>query len=371
MNYKTNYNKDFTKFKNEVLEYTCNVHQQFTKHNLFLLLLYGLGLGIINTENKVIVCGICYLISGISLVTYLLFKYYFLKNKKHVIFICNIYLFLFIGLLRLLYFWHPSQIANTLLVCSMVTTTLTNFFPKLYNCILITITIIHMLFHFFVLPYDNMGQVIAYLLNDILIIVFASGVNRLFVRMKYDEFKRAKHLRNESFRDPLTNLYNRRYVERYIDLQLEEGDNCTFMLIDLDNFKNVNDNLGHEVGDEILCQVSNILKHSFRKSDCVARIGGDEFLVIMPSILEEKYVNNKISGILNKFPIMAHRNGIEDQIPVSVSIGVVFSNVEKYNDYEELYRRADEYMYKAKNSGKGVAVIENLYKTEDMVIFGK
>ena len=125
--------------------------------------------------------------------------------------------------------------------------------------------------------------------------------------------------------------------------------------MDLDNFKTLNDTPGHQHGDALLVQVANVLRASFRKTDCVARVGGDEFMVFMPGLSERKHAVERVQMLLAQFPIVVEEQG--KTVPVSISIGVAFSDADQFPTYQELYEQADRAMYQAKNAGKKQAFI--------------
>ncbi|MBQ9989776.1 MAG: GGDEF domain-containing protein [Lachnospiraceae bacterium] len=125
--------------------------------------------------------------------------------------------------------------------------------------------------------------------------------------------------------------------------------------MDLDNFKLCNDTLGHQAGDEALCRVASILKENFRETDCVARVGGDEFMVYISGFSDRNFMMEKIERILKSFPVFIGEG--ENSIPIGVSIGLAFSQKEKELTYEEMYMNADAAMYRAKKAGKGRAVV--------------
>ena len=125
---------------------------------------------------------------------------------------------------------------------------------------------------------------------------------------------------------------------------------------------------GHEIGDEVLCKISDCLRKNFRKSDCVARIGGDEFIILMPRITEQVHAEKKVRKILQEFPIVLCSEDGEKEIEVSLSIGVVFSKAGERIEYEEMYRRADLYMYKAKKKEKGIAVLEAFHGAREKIV---
>lgn len=358
MKNKNQYTKDYKNYYSDVVDYSIEVYKKFATHNMAMFFLYGLGLAVIETERKMLVCGLCFGMSFISIVTLLLMKYYFPIIKKRVIIYENIHMLLFLVLLTLLYYFHPSHIAYTILLCTIITTAMTNMMPPQYRIIILSVSVFDLIIYMTQQPLGNAVEIVGYVVNDCLIIAFAIGINFLYSNMKFREFKEKNFLQNESYHDPLTKIYNRRYVERYVEMNLDIAEICTMILIDLDNFKTVNDELGHEAGDMVLCKVSEILRNNFRKSDCVARLGGDEFMVIMPSVSDKSDVIEKVKKILREFPIIMEDESGTRAIPVSLSIGITFTNVGEANEYEELYRRADSFMYKAKKRGKGCAVME-------------
>jgi diguanylate cyclase (GGDEF)-like protein len=140
--------------------------------------------------------------------------------------------------------------------------------------------------------------------------------------------------------DPLTGLGNRRAVEH----RLDSPDRVIAMLIDLDNFKAVNDTYGHSVGDEILVSVSRRLQHAFGVEALVCRIGGDEFLVILPeSELDRAWSRAETALVSVRAPIG------ESAIRVTASIGIAYS---KPGEGRSVLARADIAMYQAKAAGK-------------------
>ena len=251
----------------------------------------------------------------------------------------------------------------------IITTAMTNTHQGHYLIIMSVVVIIDNVLHFSMQDVGNGIDIFRYVLNDIMIFVFTIGINTLFSNMKFMEFKQKNFLQNESYHDPLTNIYNRRYVERYVDLHFDGTSEWAMFLLDVDNFKFVNDKLGHEYGDELLCRISDNLRNIFRKTDCVARIGGDEFIVLMPKIEDKSCVIEKAKSILGCFPIEIEDSYGYQSINVSVSIGIAFTKIGVDTTYEEMYRKADMFMYKAKEKGKGVAVMEGLNgKREQMIV---
>jgi diguanylate cyclase (GGDEF)-like protein/PAS domain S-box-containing protein len=153
-----------------------------------------------------------------------------------------------------------------------------------------------------------------------------------------------EHFKYMSFHDELTGLYNRTFfmeeMERF-GKDLDRSAPVSIVSIDIDGLKLINDTFGHEVGDEQLIKTANIISTPFRKVDIVARIGGDEFYIILPKTNHQAALAKK--DALEKL-VVAH-NDKSSLIQMNMSIGVATSqNVEGENIYD-IYRRADENMY--------------------------
>ncbi len=157
--------------------------------------------------------------------------------------------------------------------------------------------------------------------------------------------------------DSLTGLYNRQYMQNYLlnlikKAKRNKNEKFAVIFLDLDNFKYVNDNFGHNKGDEVLKKVANILKNSFREYDLVSRYGGDEFVVIVESPFVE---------ILDKLEERL-RNAVKEEfknLGISISIGFsYFPNDINYNleNEEEIIKKllniADNRMYENKRKRK-------------------
>ena len=160
-----------------------------------------------------------------------------------------------------------------------------------------------------------------------------------------------KLLRHEADHDALTKAFNRGAFDRLLRLY-ENGDTkYALVMIDVDNFKAINDTLGHAVGDMVLQRVAAVLKERFRSMDYVCRIGGDEFAVIVVDAASEQMqvISEKLNTIRSE---LAQEDG--DVPAITLSMGVAFSDRE--NPGTSIYKDADSVLYGVKKKGRnGVA----------------
>jgi diguanylate cyclase (GGDEF)-like protein/PAS domain S-box-containing protein len=175
-----------------------------------------------------------------------------------------------------------------------------------------------------------------------------------------------EQLRKLAFHDPLTLLANRSLfwnrVEHALALAHRSGQQVAVMFLDLDNFKNVNDSLGHDAGDRLLQAAAQRLVKATRPSDTVARLGGDEFAILLEGIACERDIENIASSINAVFsrPLLLDGRHVD----ASASIGVACSQAG--DDTEQLLRNADIAMYNAKSAGKARFVLFHPHMQEQL-----
>ena len=160
-------------------------------------------------------------------------------------------------------------------------------------------------------------------------------------------------LREQAIRDPLTNVYNRRFFDETLNRELalakRSSRPLSILMIDIDHFKNVNDEFGHEQGDRVLRSFGSLLMNQTRKSDVVCRYGGEEFIILLPNMEIEKAVirSNKLR---EEFRMMCLKNPVIKK-EFTLSIGLAY--YPKHGETAEvLVQKADTAMYEAKNSGR-------------------
>src|SRR3954451_5828650 len=183
--------------------------------------------------------------------------------------------------------------------------------------------------------------------------------NNASVALQYDRLEQAvtklrqlqEQLHHQAYHDPLTDLPNRSlFMEGVRDQLAQATGTVAVLFIDVDDFKVVNDTLGHGVGDALLVSVARRLRNAVRPQDIVARLGGDEFAVMLPDVEEPAVdLRNVAARMLRAFE--APVNAGSELVSVHLSVGITHSGPS--GDADELIREADLAMYQAKAKGKG------------------
>ncbi len=181
--------------------------------------------------------------------------------------------------------------------------------------------------------------------NDICGFVYIKDIN--------DEKMNEISLIYDAEHDLMTGLYNKITTEKKI-AELLKGTRLNDMhsgiiLVDLDNFKLINDNFGHAYGDEVIKETSQIIKKEFRQDDVVGRMGGDEFCVFALGLNSNNMLEKKAAKLCEMLNKVYSENGIE--VEISASVGIAFVN-KNDTEYSALAKRADDAMYRAKKLGK-------------------
>ena len=147
-------------------------------------------------------------------------------------------------------------------------------------------------------------------------------------------------------RDPLTDVYNRRTFEEEVRKYMDgEEDACGYLLLlDLDDFKSINDQFGHAEGDHVLKRLTEILLSIFRRKDIIGRYGGDEFLVFVKSVRKKEILEKRLQEMFLALQESSHT-------PFTCSVGIVFIEKQEFS-YEENLKKADIALYESKQKGK-------------------
>lgn len=169
-----------------------------------------------------------------------------------------------------------------------------------------------------------------------------------------------QHLSHLATEDPLTRLLNRRGLESALHISLAHASRqeltTSAIMVDIDHFKRVNDNFGHDVGDNVIRQIAQLLQRMSRASDVVARTGGEEYLLILPDTALDaaRILAERIREAIAERPMLV------DNQPISVTVSLGVASVVGDGDLDTLSREADRAMYLAKRGGRNrVASVEN------------
>jgi len=192
-------------------------------------------------------------------------------------------------------------------------------------------------------------QVLAFLIIIIAMIIYKQfSMNKLNNKLKIANMK----LKELSECDHLTNLYNRRYfesvLENILSIESREKNTTSLLMFDIDDFKKINDTYGHQVGDKVLVELAKNLKNFSRRSDIIARVGGEEFLILLPntSLANAKIHCDNLRKMIENLRIKDGKN----EIKFTVSMGLTrFKNKDTLNS---VLLRTDDSLYQVKRNGK-------------------
>jgi diguanylate cyclase (GGDEF)-like protein len=170
--------------------------------------------------------------------------------------------------------------------------------------------------------------------------------------------KATRQLRNMAMRDPLTDLGNRHFLDENLDCLvqsvLDSGSDLICVVIDMDNFKQVNDSLGHAKGDELLKFLASLVRGCIRRSDYLVRLGGDEFVVLMPdcSLEQARRTTEQIATLFRQ----RMRSAMPSKHRTDLSMGIASLRRDSISAGTELLKFADANLYAAKRAGKARVV---------------
>jgi len=180
------------------------------------------------------------------------------------------------------------------------------------------------------------------------------------VSMALASLRSREQLQNQSIRDPLTGLFNRRYMEESFERELHRAARSktpmvSFMMIDIDHFKKINDTFGHDAGDMVLRELSHILLKHSRKEDIACRFGGEEFVLCLPGASQE-IAERRASDIREAISRLSLRYDGSDMGVITISVGIsVYPDLGETST--ELMKKADQALYQAKEAGRNRVIV--------------
>ncbi len=182
-------------------------------------------------------------------------------------------------------------------------------------------------------------------------------------RWRFSEYlyRRLDERVEQAYRDPMTGMFNRRHLDEQFQSMINDSRQSerglSIIMADIDFFKSVNDNYGHDNGDRVIRQFSSRIMQNIRRLDMAFRIGGEEFLIVLPNTNQKRaqLVGERLRAIIEDTPFkLAEKDG---NITVTASIGLT-SVISDDDTQHSLLKRADEALYQAKQAGRNQVVIK-------------
>lgn len=197
-------------------------------------------------------------------------------------------------------------------------------------------------------------------------IVNTVGIVEDITERKQEELQ----LKERAERDGLTGFYNavtmKTKVNQFLQTSWGRDGNHAFMLMDLDCFKQINDTFGHQYGDNVLKEVAAVLRKTFRQSDLLCRMGGDEFAIMILNVSGFSAVEHLTEKLLERLHKSYEQDG--KRVEVSASLGIVCAP-NHGTDFEELYKKSDQMLYEVKRSTKNGYQVYSEKEAEDETDF--
>lgn len=209
----------------------------------------------------------------------------------------------------------------------------------------VALFVAHMVTYDTSVPYESLASIS-------LLIILPALIGFLLLATLSVALDSLKTLKDSAHTDWLTGLFNRRYFYQHIptliSLTNRQRSQCALMMIDIDNFKDLNDTHGHELGDKVLKEFSNTLRRAIRDHDVPFRWGGEEFLIVLPmtNLPEAQLTGQRLLQHIRQMTV-PHMSGA---VSVTASAGV--TSVELNENLDDAIERADQYLYGAKAAGK-------------------
>lgn len=190
----------------------------------------------------------------------------------------------------------------------------------------------------------------------IVAVFFAIAVDSLAAALRIRDYEARMKYKLLSTRDAFSGIYNKRACEDAVVKYLRTASpkaKCAFIILDLDDFKRVNDTSGHLTGDTVLRRTGDMLKELFRASDVIGRFGGDEFVVLAKGMASREGVERKCRKIRERMAAFLPEG---ETAKLTCSIGVILV-CDQAADYQSVFKQADAALYEAKEMGKDACVI--------------
>lgn len=301
-----------------------------------------------------------------------MFKKYLEENnqlkikKNEILFIISnvfqAFMWTMSSVLSIVYAPQPFELVSFVMIIGIITAAALSM-SSLYNAYLVfffSMIIPQVIILFYYGEHQHIGLIVLTIIYIPATILLSKSLyyNRLSSINAHDNLeKNIEELHKLSTIDTLTNIYNRRYFfemsEKLISIAAREEQKVSLLMIDIDYFKYINDTYGHQAGDFILINLAKEIKKTLRKSDIFARIGGEEFTILLndTSLDGAGVIAEKIRSNIEKKLFIYNGNSIN----ITISIGLSVLNNEN-NSIEKLYKESDKKLYIAKGNGRNRVV---------------
>ena len=198
--------------------------------------------------------------------------------------------------------------------------------------------------------YKDIKYIPVFVVDGVSFYSIGLAVHYYNIRLRIKNLVYNSDLKKEAEIDSLTQLYNRSTLEKHVDKYIKNSKKqAAYILMDVDNFKGINDNFGHTTGDKLLNQTAGLLKTQFRHSDYIGRLGGDEFVIFLTEISDIKWLMNRMELLVEEM----NRTFIGDEAVCSISGSIGIALYPQHGcTFDELYSNADNAMYESKKNGK-------------------
>lgn len=312
------------------------------------ILIIGVPLSQYFTFNKQIFLLLCF-----SVLLYIIAKFFLQKKKKYstLAFYSALAPIMFMGIMMGT-FLDREVPSITIMVFLCVLTLFLIDKPWRIMLFITCSAITYIIFCYYAKAYELF---ISDMMHLIAFYCLALGVNILTLNERIDNVESFVQYKMKSEIDLMTGVYNREVGLFKIKQLVYNQIKGAFIIVDIDNFKRINDNFGHMYGDTVIKEISHLIKKSFPEEDVVLRMGGDEFIVYSINLIEMEACKKGLESLLDS--LKTSEIGRDKGITVSFSIGCSINDKEEV-DFNRLYRESDQCLYVAKNSGKGCCVIK-------------
>ncbi len=235
-----------------------------------------------------------------------------------------------------------------------------NFLLKALNALMF-LQVVYLIYNSYILclPIDNIPAIINAVTIGLylLLIFYVAAIFLVFLVSNETYDTLILELEKKVDTDTLTGLYNKLGFVKRVSQHLEVHKSGAMLVIDLDNFKLINDNFGHLKGDEILHTFAKLLEEQLRPLDVLGRFGGDEFVIFIRQGCSESRIEDIFKRLRNNLQD-TYKTDSGEEFKVSISLGVA-NYSDEINTYEKLFKSADEALYLAKKNGKNTFEIHN------------